>query len=162
TTRSGSSCSTSSGCVKPPRGSVVGEEWADELVEDRLVAAGHRAGRQRADRRRARDVHRKGHLAEVVAGPEHPPWAELAEVRDGEEPVEHDVEPISLLALDHGRLPDRYLLSPHLLGELRHQLAGQRGEQRDLRELVGRGGGAWHRLPILPARWGLSPAGCTA
>ena len=48
---------------------VVGEERPQQLVERRAVAARDHRGSHRRHRRRPRDVHRRRHLAEVVARP---------------------------------------------------------------------------------------------
>src|SRR5215218_4411892 len=85
-------------------GSVVSEQRTDELVEGRLVAAGDYRRREGAHGRGARDVHREGDLAEVVAGPEDRTLSQVA-LADAEHPREHGVEAISLLALDHGGRP---------------------------------------------------------
>ena len=58
--------------------SVLGEQRAQQLVEGLAVAARDDGRRQRAHRRRARDVHRQRDLAEVVARLQHAPRAETS------------------------------------------------------------------------------------
>src|SRR6266508_4696818 len=99
------------------RGISTGKQWPQELVERRLVAARDDGGRQRADVCGTRNVHRARDLAEVVAGPQHPP-RHRAEVRDREHAVQDDVEAIPLLALDDGRLAARDFLAAHPLRKL--------------------------------------------
>src|SRR5215210_3162608 len=88
---------------------VVCEERPQELVERLAVAAGDGGGRERADGRRARDVHRERDLAEVVARPQDAPRTERAHVADREQPGEDDVEAVSLSTLEDGRLAGGYL-----------------------------------------------------
>jgi hypothetical protein len=89
---------------KPLTGGIVREERPDVLVERLLVAAGERRRHERGHRRRARDVHRERDLAEVVAGPEHPPRREPALVADRARPAQDHVEVVALLALEHDRV----------------------------------------------------------
>ena len=57
-------------------GSVVGEQWPDQLVERLLVAACDHRRRHGRDRGRPRDAHRQRDLAEVSPGLSSPPLAE--------------------------------------------------------------------------------------
>src|SRR5581483_8454739 len=116
---------------------IVCEERADELVERRAIAAGERRRRHRSHRGGPRDVHRERNLAEVVAGTQHTARPERF-LGDREHPGEDDEEPVGVVALADDRGPRRELLPPHPRGQQRERLAGQLGEQRDARELVGK------------------------
>src|SRR5262249_10251576 len=91
--------------------------------------------RERADRGGARDVHRQGDLAEVVAGPEHPPRAH-ALLADDEHAGEDNVESLAGLALDDRRLSGGDLLTAHPARQLLELLAGQLGQERAAVQLM--------------------------
>src|SRR6266511_1086307 len=111
-----------------------GKQWAQELVERRLVAACDDGGRQRADVCGTGNVHRERNLAEVVARPQHPP-RHRAKVRDREHAGQDDVQAITLIAFDNGRLAAGDFLAAHPLRKLDELLAGELREQADARQL---------------------------
>ena len=74
------------------------------------------AGRDRVDRCGAADVHEERHLAEVAAGAQHRTLAPLV-LRGAQEPGEHDVEPVALLALRDDALAGREVAPLHPLAE---------------------------------------------
>src|SRR4051812_34851199 len=125
------------------RSRLVREQRADVAVEGGAVAAREHGGRERPDRRRARDVPGQGDLAEGVPPPEHGARAPRG-LGDREHPVQDDVEAVAVLALADDRRPRGDLLAAHLLGELEQPLAGDPGEERRAGELVHRRGDeAW-------------------
>ena len=137
----GRSCDKRLSGLPPNPPGVVGEEWPQELVERRPVAAGDHCGSHRGHGRRSRHAHRRRDLAEVVAGPEHAARAEIA-LADGQDSGEEDVEPVVGLALAYEDRARSDLLALHALPEPGERLARQSGEQLDPGELVLCGGPA--------------------